>query len=486
MSPTSLFRSRIFQVALVYLFFFSATVGLIGWVTYDIAQESVSRQIDATIDAEITGLAEQYNQRGLRGLVEVIRQRASSAQGTRALYLLADRRNRILAGNLQHWPSETADSQGWMTFELPRTAEASGRKEYGRAQVFAGNGFFLLVGHNERERAWVKTTILWTLVVSLAAAIAISLLGAVLISRVLLRRIDAINATSREIMAGDLSQRVPASGRGDEFDSLASNLNAMLDRIETLITGIKQVSDNIAHDLRSPLGRLRSRLEVTLMAPPDTESYRSALEKTIAEADSLLGTFNALLSIAQAESGAQRRNFSSVDLSAGALDAAELYEPLAEEKGLHLTLQVTRGIRLPGDQHLLFQALVNLLDNAIKFSPAGGTIALTLRREGPCAALSVADQGPGIPAELRGRALERFFRLEESRSTPGSGLGLSLVAAVAALHDGEIALEDNEPGLRAVLRLQLPARTEAPPAKEQEDTDPPAAAALRPSSEAAS
>ena len=485
MSPTSLFRSRIFQVALVYLFFFSATVGLIGWVTYDIAQESVSRQIDATIDAEITGLAEQYNQRGLRGLVEVIGQRASSAEGTRALYLLAGRGNRILAGNLDRWPDETPDSRGWITFELPRTAGDGGGKDLGRARVFAGNGFFLLVGHNERERAWVKTTILWTLVVSLAAAIAISLLGAVLISRVLLRRIDAINATSRDIMAGDLSQRVPASGRGDEFDSLASNLNAMLDRIETLITGIKQVSDNIAHDLRSPLARLRSRLEVTLMEPPDAESYRAALEKTIAEADSLLGTFNALLSIAQAESGAQRRNFTLVDLSAGALDAAELYEPVAEEKGLHLTLQVTQGIQLRGDQHLLFQALVNLLDNAIKFSPAAGTIAVTLRRDGPFAALCVADQGPGIPAELRGRALERFFRLEESRSTPGSGLGLSLVAAVAALHDGEILLEDNRPGLRAVLRLPLPARGEHLRTAKDEGVDQPASA-LRPSSETAS
>nr|MDJ0983691.1 HAMP domain-containing sensor histidine kinase [Kiloniellales bacterium] len=262
----------------------------------------------------------------------------------------------------------------------------------------------------------------------------------------------------------------------------------MLDRIEDLITGIKQVSNNIAHDLRSPLARLRSRLEVTLMEPPDADSYRVALEKTISEADHLLQTFNALLSIAQAEAGAPRRNFADVDLSAGARDAAELYEPLAEEKDLHLAVEVAEGIRLQGDQHLLFQALVNLLDNAIKFSPAGGSIELSLRREGARAALTVADRGPGIPESLRERALERFFRLEESRSTPGSGLGLSLVAAVARLHDGRIVLEDNQPGLRAVLDLPLNDKPPKPAKLQKQSTaaEPQSAPGLKPSSEAAS
>ena len=488
MSPTSLFRSRIFQFALIYLCFFGVTVGLIGWIVFDVAKESVSRQIEATIDAEITGLVEQYNQRGLPGLVESIRRRATSAAGGRGLYLLADKRNRVLAGNISRWPDERPDAEGWVTFRLELPESEGGGINFGRARVLSGDGFNLLVGHDERERTWVQSTILWTLVGSLAATVTVALFGAVVVSRALLRRIDAITATSREIMAGDLSRRVPASGRGDEFDRLAANLNAMLDRIEALITGIKQVSDNIAHDLRSPLARLRSRLEVALMEPPDAESYRVALEKTISEADHLLQTFNALLSIAQAEAGAPRRNFADVDLSAGARDAAELYEPLAEEKGLHLAVRVAEGVHLQGDQHLLFQALANLLDNAIKFSPAGGRIELTLRRDSGRAALAVADQGPGIPEGLRARALERFFRLEESRSTPGSGLGLSLVAAVARLHDGRIALQDNRPGLRAVLDLPLnDTRPSAARAGEVSTTaGARAPSGLKPSSEAAS
>ncbi len=488
MSPTRLFRSRIFQFALIYLCFFGATVGLIGWIVFDVAKESVSRQIEATIDAEITGLVEQYNQRGLSGLVEAIRRRTADQDRSRGLYLLSDHRNRVLAGNLSGWPDERTDAQGWVTFRLGFPESEGGGTNFGRARVLTGNGFKLLVGHDERERTWVQSTILWTLVGSLAATVTVALLGAVFMSRALLQRIDAITVTSREIMAGDLSQRVPASGRGDEFDRLAANLNAMLDRIEDLITGIKQVSNNIAHDLRSPLARLRSRLEVTLMEPPDADSYRVALEKTISEADHLLQTFNALLSIAQAEAGAPRRNFADVDLSAGARDAAELYEPLAEEKDLHLAVEVAEGIRLQGDQHLLFQALVNLLDNAIKFSPAGGSIELSLRREGARAALTVADRGPGIPESLRERALERFFRLEESRSTPGSGLGLSLVAAVARLHDGRIVLEDNQPGLRAVLDLPLNDKPPKPAKLQKQSTaaEPQSAPGLKPTSEAAS
>ena len=463
MQSYTLLRSKIFQLALLYLCLFTAAVLPIVGFIYWSASDSVLRQIDATIDAEITGLAEQYGQRGSIGLLIAVQRRAEAAEDTGGLYLLTDENFRPLAGNVSRWPDEAPDARGWVTFRLPYPDVEGGGINFGRARLFEADGLHLLVGHDVRERTRVSHFIRETLAWGLAAVIAITVLGGMLMSRALLRRIDAINQTSREIIAGDLSRRVPVSGRGDEFDRLAGNLNAMLDQIERLLAAMKQVSDNVAHDLRSPLARLRSRLEVTLMEKPEAADYRQAIEQTIAEADHLLTTFNALLNIAQAESGAPRRNFEAVDLAAQLRDVMELYEPLAEEKGVGLRIDVDESARLRGDPHLLFQALANLTDNAIKFSPPGGEVSLSLKREGGWIVLTVTDHGPGIPAAMREKALERFFRLEESRSTPGSGLGLSLVSAVASLHGGNIILSDNDPGLRAA--LQLPAT--APPETKQ-------------------
>jgi len=451
-----LLRSRIFRLALIYLCLFSAAILAVIGVIYWSATESVTRQIDATIDAEIRGLAEQYNQRGLGGLVEAIRGRAAAAGPTRGLYLLADHRFTALAGNLSRWPDEQPDAQGWLTFRLEFPEAEGGGVNFGRARVFdLGGGQHLLVGHDVRERTRIAGLVRESLIWGLAIAIALSAAGGVLMSRSLLRQIDRINTTSHEIMAGDLSQRVPLSGRGDEFDDLAANLNAMLVRIEQLYVAMKQVTDNIAHDLRSPLGRLRSRLEVTLMERPGELGYRVAIEQSIAEADALLETFNALLGIAQAESGAPRQRFAPIELAEVLRDAVELYEPLAEERGLtlNLDLDLDGPATTSGDRNLVFQAIANLIDNAIKFSRPGGHIEVALRRDKAEIRVSIADRGPGIPEASRSRVLEPFFRLESSRSTPGSGLGLSLVAAVARLHDGRLRLEDNHPGLRACLIL---------------------------------
>ncbi len=276
----------------------------------------------------------------------------------------------------------------------------------------------------------------------------------------MLARVDDINRSSRDIMEGDLSQRLPIAGTGDELDQLGRNLNAMLDQIEALMTGMRQVTDNVAHDLRSPLNRLRNRLEVTLMQEASPEDYKLALEKTIAEADGLLGTFNALLMIARAEAGSLRDSMTWVDLSATLHDAAELYEPVAEENDLAFAVDVPEGLTIWGNRELLSQAVANLLDNAIKHGmPQTGNAARVIEiaaapdpaRSGRGVILSVGDHGPGIPEEERQHVLERFVRLEASRNTPGSGLGLSLVAAVARLHGGVIELADNDPGLRVTL-----------------------------------
>jgi signal transduction histidine kinase len=267
-----------------------------------------------------------------------------------------------------------------------------------------------------------------------------------------MRRIEAINQTSREIMEGDLSRRVPTAGSGDDFDRLATNLNRMLERIEDLMAAVRQVSDNIAHDLRTPLTRLRTRLELARGSNP--EQTREEIDRAIEDAQELLTTFNALLRIARIESGSSRGAFADVDIASLVRDIAELYEPVAAEKGQTLSVQGQRAVTVRGDRDLLFQALANLVDNAIKHTPEGSGIELSAESRDGRAELGVADTGPGIPADLRGKVFRRFFRTDASRSTPGSGLGLSLVRAVADLHEARIDLADNDPGLRVTIILK--------------------------------
>jgi signal transduction histidine kinase len=282
-------------------------------------------------------------------------------------------------------------------------------------------------------------------------ALLLGLVGGALIARYSLSRVDAVRAASEDIVRGDLSRRVPLTGSGDEFDRLAATINAMLARIETLMGGMRLVTDSLAHDLRSPLTRARSAIEMALRRHEDAASYRQALEQTAAELETILRTFEALINIAQAEAGLNRLTLTELDLSALTQDLLEVYQPIAEEAGLELSGEIATNIRIRGHRQLLGQALANLLDNAIKYSPAGGCIVLTLAASEQGATLSVADNGPGIPEEQRERVLQRFVRLDDSRGTPGSGLGLSLVAAVAKLHDVDLELLDNQPGLKVAL-----------------------------------
>ena len=311
-------------------------------------------------------------------------------------------------------------------------------------------GFRLLVGRDieniQRTQSLIQKAIGWGIGLTLLLGLA----GGFLMSRGMLSRIDAINRTTRRIMAGDLSQRISLKGSRDEFDVLAGNLNAMLDQIERLLSGMREVTDNIAHDLRTPLSRMRSRIEVALLADPDRAEARTLLEQTLCDADAMIQSFNALLSIARAEAGGERASFEPIDVSEVCQDLAELYGPLAEEKGLTFTSACPPGLLLHGNRHLLAQALANLLDNAIKYTPEGGRVTLN---GFPGPVVTVADTGPGIPAEERERVLERFVRLDGDRSTPGNGLGLSLVSAVAKLHGATLRLEDNHPGLRISLML---------------------------------
>ena len=453
-SGQRLFRSRTFRITLVYLCVLSlALIGVLSLVYWS-TTAAVSRQIESTIDAELNGLAEQFRQRGVTGLIRVIDRRTATDSEGRALYLLTDDTFRPLAGNLDRWPDGAPDEEGWVTFRMQNPKTARGF-DFGRARVFdLAGGFHLLVGHDVREETFVAGLIRGTLFWALAIVVAGTLVGGFLLSRSLLARIESVNKISRDIMAGDFTRRLPEGTGGDEFDNLARNLNAMLDQIERLVSGMKQVSDNIAHDLRSPLARLRSRLEVALIETQDVEGYRDLMKETIEETDQLLATFNALLSIAEAEAGTLRDRFEDLDPGELMTDVAELYGPIVEDAGLSFTyLQLDKEVRLRGDRDPLFQALANLLDNAIKYCKPGGGVTLSLQAAADEVALIVADDGPGIPPGEREKVLARFYRLEASRTTKGSGLGLALVAAVARLHYGRIELSDNAPGLRAGLYL---------------------------------
>ncbi|MEW6353987.1 MAG: ATP-binding protein [Pseudomonadota bacterium] len=453
----SLLRTTAFRLALLYTVLFGGFAALLLGFLYWTTTSYMERQTEQSISAEAASLQDEYRLHGLDGLRHIIEQRSAAAEDTDRFYLLAREDLTPLAGNLSDWPRDADEEDGWLDFST--TESETNEHDDGHdplparaLQIALPDGQRLLVGRNLHEREDLREHLLTALTWALFIALLLALTGGLMMSRGVLRRIDAINRTSRSIMAGHLERRVPISGSGDEFDQLAENLNRMLERIQQLMDGMRQVSDNVAHDLRSPLSRLRSRLEVALLTPRSETEYRAALEQTLDDADEILKTFNALLSIAQAEAGASA-DWEALSLSAVARDVAELYQPVAEERGQTFTVRVEEGLHLRGNRHLLIQALSKLLDNAIKYTPAGGAVQLSAARVRDAIEVTVADNGPGIPPAARDKVLERFVRLEASRSTPGSGLGLSLVRAVAYLHRAQLRLEDNQPGLRVVLRF---------------------------------
>lgn len=448
-------RSSTFRYAIIYMLVFGVSVaGVMGFVYWQTVRV-IASQTDDTIQAEITGLAEQYRQFGLVGLMRIIRERSQAAPGRRGLYLLADRNYNRIEGNLSAWPPiARSASDSTVDFLVATDVGENARPQVARARTFAlVGGFYLLVGRDMTERTDFTKLMTDALIGGLILTAVLGIAGGILMSRSLLARIEGINRGTEGILQGDLGRRMPVRGNRDEFDRLATSLNAMLDQIDGLMTGMRGVADNIAHDLRSPISRLRSRLEVSLMSEADADGFRRAMEDAIREADGILATFNALLEIALAEAGAVRDRFSPIELSALAADAGELYGPVAEDRGQTLAIEIEPGVTVPGNSHLLAQAVANLLDNAIKYTPEGGRIALAVRRDGDGAVLAIRDTGPGIPEEARGRVLDRFVRLDASRSAPGAGLGLSLVSAVARLHRATLSLTDNAPGLHVAIRF---------------------------------
>jgi signal transduction histidine kinase len=476
-----LFRTTAFRLSLIYLTVFAIFAGLlIGYFSWTTSR-LITQQITETIDAEINGLSEVYNQGGIRRLLLIVDAR-SHRPGSN-LYLVTTPAGEGLAGNVGSLPPgilerTTLSEASYRRLDEPDEGE---RLAYVRVIRLSG-GFRLLVGRDLEERERLHEIIFTAARWSIAVVVVLGLLGGFFITRRVLKRIDAMSGTSRTIMTGDLSGRLPIAGTGDELDRLAESLNTMLERIEALMHGMKEVSDNIAHDLRTPLTRLRNRAEEALRTARTESDYRAALDNVLEESDGLIRTFNALLMIARAESGEVGESMSEFDAAEIVHDVAELYEPLADEKGLSLKVETSGVTPVKGNRELVSQALANLIDNAIKYAapayaapalapvgdaPVGeetvvepqpadehrGAILVSAVADGDRVFLTVADNGPGIPDGERAHVVERFVRLEQSRSQPGAGLGLSLAAAVARLHRGELILADNAPGLKVTIGL---------------------------------
>jgi signal transduction histidine kinase len=458
-----LIRTTAFRLTLVYLFLFALfAASLLGYFAWN-TRRLINEQIATTVNAEIAEIQIIYSRRGLQGLATTLGYRALRPGAN--LYLVTTPEGRAFAGNVDALAPGVMASTGWSETAYRRLDERDTANHRALVRVTQlDNGFRLLVGRDLEERRRLFGIVANAAQWSLLVVIVLGLGGGIFVARRVLQRIDAMTGTTRRIMAGDLSGRLPVGRSGDELDRLAENLNVMLERIEALMTGLKEVSDNIAHDLKTPLTRLRNRAEEALARSGSEAEYRAALERTIEESDGLIRTFNALLMIARAESGQARGNMDDFDAADVARGIHELYEPLAEDDGMTLRVKAATA-RLHGNRELISQALANLVENAIKYGkpssvvqpldPAAAArtreILIEARREGDHVLLSVTDHGPGIPEADRKHAVERFVRLEASRTLPGSGLGLSLASAVATLHGGELRLGDSHPGLTATL-----------------------------------
>jgi signal transduction histidine kinase len=460
-----LVRSTAFRLTLVYLLIFALyAAALLIYFALNTGR-LITEQITETVDDEIAELTEQYTMGSWRQLTTIVENR--SLRPGSSLYLVAAPSGQAIAGNVGSLAPGVIDKIGWSETVYRRLDEQETAQHSALVRVTQlSGGFRLLVGRDLEERARMREVIVAAARGSLALVVVLGLVGGFFVARRVLKRFDAVTDTTQRIMAGDLSGRLPVTGIGDELDRLAINVNAMLERIEALMRGLKEVSDNIAHDLKTPLTRLRNRCEAALRTARTESEYRAAMEGMIEESDGLIRTFDALLMIARAESGQARDNMVEFDAAEIVRGVSELYEPVAEEEGLTLRADAPEIATVRGNRELLSQALANLLDNAIKYArppAAHGSgerpppeIVVGARREADRILLTVADRGPGIPEADRARAVERFVRLTPDPAEPGSGLGLSLAAAVARLHGGELTLEDNAPGLRVV--ITLPAR----------------------------
>ncbi|WP_435265512.1 sensor histidine kinase [Shinella sp. BE166] len=447
---TALYRTTAVRLSAVYLLLFATCAAFLVFYVSSMSENLLQQQMREAVAQETEQIERVFDNNGMNGLLRTLERR--SRQPGANLYVIASPTGEVLAGNVASLQPGVLDTEGWTEtpFRYQRyQEEARGNNRpmaYAQVSVLS-NGLRVLVGRDLGEPENFRNLVRQALMVALGVMGVGALAIWYLIGRNALKRMDRMSGASQRIMAGDLSQRLPTSGSGDEFDRLSESLNTMLGRIEKLNEGLKQVSDNIAHDLKTPLTRLRNKAEAALAGGEKTD-HRTALEEMITESDQLIRTFNALLMISRVEAGQAPAEMSAIDISGIAHDSAELYEPVAEDCGLKLVTEIADGIEIKGNRELVGQALGNLIDNAVKYAEGSGgepeiRISLALR-EGDVV-LSVSDSGPGVPEEKRDDVVKRFVRLDASRSKPGTGLGLSLAVAVMEMHHGRLELDSTHP-----------------------------------------
>jgi signal transduction histidine kinase len=445
-----LLRTASFRLSALYAILFGGCVLLLAAAAFWSTRSALEKQLTRRIEAETTLLEQEFRSKGIDGLIATVQQR-TSVNGTLD-YFVVDAAGKRLAGDLPI----TSDRLGWV--EIDNGQDAGGRQNSDNETVRVlvtqlDGGFRLGVGEDLEQVGEMEETFLGILGPALGIVMVLGIGGGLLLSAAFLRRVDMITRTADAIIDGDLSRRIERTGSGDDFDHLSATLNAMLDRIAGLMENLRQVSNDIAHDLRTPLSRLRQDLEEAQKRDLTPADFKRVIDGAVAEADVLLETFSALLRIAQIEAGTRRSAFRPVDLSDVARTVAEAYAPAVEESGRTLRAEIADRVQVNGDRGLLSQLFVNLVENALHHTPPGTTIALRLSRQPAGALAEVADTGSGIPADERVKVFRRFYRLERSRTTAGSGLGLSTVAAIVELHHAAIELLDNAPGLRVVIRF---------------------------------
>ncbi len=450
MRVLALLRLAPVRYAVAFTGVLTAVMGALLLVIYLSMISLLERHLDEAIEQQFDMLRSDFKQDGREAVISLVRHHEQRSRDSPVHFLVFNRDGTVAAGDAPI----TVAQEGWQTLAV-RSQDVGHRsvqtvRSYGER---FGDDTFVLVTHDTQDLHQTRELIITSFAVALGLTVILALGGSLIIGRTLLGRVEDVNRTARAIMEGDLSRRIPVVGAGDELGGLAEILNRMLARIQELMENVQQVSNDIAHDLRTPLGRLRQRLEACRRKTQTTAEYEAAIDAAIAESATILETFDAILRIAQIEAGARRAHFASVDVVGVIDNVVEAFSAAAEDEGKHLQSRIDSCVALHGDRELLTQMLANLVENALRHTSSGTHIEVRAERDDGCVSLTVSDDGSGIKAEERERVLRRFYRLDASRVTPGSGLGLSLVAAVAKLHDAELLLSDNEPGLAVSIRF---------------------------------